>query len=183
MSGIVRLDGVPIAEMDKRAIGKWLGFVPQTSDLAPGTIAENIGRFGEIDMAVVEAAAQAAGATALIASLPRGYDTDAGEAGALLSAGQRRRIALARALFGSPSFVCLDEPEANLDRDGEIALAQALQQLKSSGASVLIAAHRPSVVAHVDKVIVLKDGRIAQFGPAASVLPTLFAANLRRVVQ
>jgi ATP-binding cassette, subfamily C, bacterial EexD len=181
MSGAVRFDGAPIAEMDRRAIGMWLGFVPQTSDLAPGTIAENISRFGETDLAAIEAAAQAAGATELIASLPKGYDTDAGEAGALLSAGQRRRVALARALFGSPSLVCLDEPEANLDRDGEMALARALQQLKASGVTVLIAAHRPSVVAHVDKAMVLKNGRIERFGAAADILPAVSAANLRRV--
>ncbi|SUS05999.1 Type I secretion system ATP-binding protein PrsD [uncultured Defluviicoccus sp.] len=181
MNGVVRLDGAPLTDMDRRAIGPWLGFLPQTSDLAPGTIAENIARFGEASPEAIQAAAKAAGADAMIASLPKGYETDVGEMGSHLSAGQRRRIALARALFGSPSLVCLDEPEANLDRDGEIALAQALQELKASGASVLIAAHRPSIVAHVDKVMVLKDGRIVQFGPAADVLPAISASNLRRV--
>ena len=119
----------------------------------------------------------------MIASLPRGYETEVGEAGLQLSAGQRRRIALARALFGAPALVCLDEPEANLDRDGEIALAQALQVLKASGATVLIAAHRPSVVSHVDKVMVIKDGRVAEFGPAAEVLPGLSGGNVRRMGQ
>jgi PrtD family type I secretion system ABC transporter len=180
-SGVVRLDSVSITEMDRESIGPWLGFLPQTSDLAPGTIAENIARFGEADIQAVQAAAHAADAERLIASLPRGYETEVGEIGANLSAGQRRRIALARALFGSPVLVCLDEPEANLDRDGEIALAQALRQLKAAGATVFVAAHRPSIVAHVDKVMVLRDGRIAQFGPAAEVLPTLAASNIRKV--
>ena len=181
ITGVVRLDGAPLVDADRRAVGPWLGFLPQTSDLAPGTIAENIARFSSAAPDAVQAAAKAAGAEALIMSLPRGYETDVGEVGAHLSAGQRRRIALARALFNSPSLVCLDEPEANLDRDGEIALAIALQQLKAAGVSVIIAAHRPSVVAHVDKVMVLKEGRIAQFGPAAEVLPQLSATNIRRV--
>lgn len=183
MSGVIRLDGAPLNEIDRGRLGQWLGFLPQASDLAPGTVAENIARFGETDIAAIDAAVKSAGADALIQSLPRGYSTDVGEVGTRLSAGQRRRIALARALFGSPSLICLDEPEANLDRDGEVALAHALQQLKAAKCTVLIAAHRPSVVTHVDKVMVLRDGRIAQFGPAAEVLPALTAGNVRRVNQ
>jgi PrtD family type I secretion system ABC transporter len=180
MSGIVRLDGAPMTSADRERIGPWVGFLPQTSDLAPGTIGENISRFGVAERAEIEAAVTAAGAEKLIAAMPRGLDTEVGEVGARLSAGERRRIALARALFGSPSLVCLDEPEANLDRDGEIALAQTLARLKAEGATVIVAAHRPSVVALVDKVMVLKDGRIAQMGPAAEVLPML-SPGLKRV--
>ncbi len=183
MAGVIRLDGVPIAEMDRRAIGPWLGFLPQTSELGPGTIAENIARFSTGDPAAIQAAARMAGAEGLIASLPQGYDTPAGEAGALLSAGQRRRIALARALYGAPCLVCLDEPEANLDREGEVALSKALQDLKVAGVTVLIAAHRPSVVTHVDKVLILNEGRIAEFGPASEVLPMVATGNVRRVGQ
>ncbi|OYX45726.1 MAG: hypothetical protein B7Y90_18495 [Alphaproteobacteria bacterium 32-64-14] len=183
MSGLIRLDATPLDEIDRRAIGAWLGFLPQSSDLAPGTIAENIARFGEATPDAIEAAVRMADATAIIAALPKGLDTEVGEAGAHLSAGQRRRIALARALFGSPALVCLDEPEANLDRDGEVALAGALQQLKAAGSTVLIAAHRPSVVAHVDLVMVINEGSIAQFGPAAEVMPAIVAGNVRRVGQ
>jgi ATP-binding cassette, subfamily C, type I secretion system permease/ATPase len=183
MAGSIRLDGSPLAKADRRSIGPSMGFLPQASDLAPGTVAENIARFGAVEHEAVATAARAAGAEAMIASLPRGYETEVGEAGVHLSAGQRRRIALARALFGAPVLVCLDEPEANLDRDGEIALAQALQALKLSGATVLIAAHRPSIVSHVDKVMVIKEGRIAEFGPAAEVLPGLSGGNVRRMGQ
>jgi PrtD family type I secretion system ABC transporter len=181
MGGVVRLDGAPITEMDRRAIGPWLGFLPQTSELGPGTIGDNIARFSSGPPAALQAAVRMAGAEALIAALPQGYDTPAGEAGLLLSAGQRRRVALARALYGSPCLVCLDEPEANLDRDGEIALTQALQELKAAGVTVLIAAHRPSIVTHVDKVLILNEGRVAQFGPASEVLPMVATGNVRRV--
>ena len=175
MTGMVRLDGAPITAETHERIGQWLGFLPQNADLAPGTIAENISRFGDADPEAIQAAARAAGAETLIASLPMAYDTDVGEGGSDLSAGQRRRIALARAMFGQPSLICLDEPEAHLDRNGEIALVHALQQSKAAGASVLIAAHRPAIVAQADKVLVLKDGRIAEFGDTSEIMPKLTA--------
>lgn len=181
MSGSIRLDAIPLATADRRNFGAYLGYLPQSSDLAPGTIAENIARFGEANAEEVLQAARMAGAEQMVRSLPRGFDTEVGEVGEQLSAGQRRRIALARAMFGSPVLVCLDEPEANLDRDGELALASALQQLKASGSTVLIAAHRPSIVSQAEKVMVLREGRIVQFGPAAEILPTISSHSLRRV--
>lgn len=181
MNGVIRLDSMPLAEMDRSAVGPWLGFLPQFSELAPGTISENIARFSDAAREEVEAAVRMADAAAMIASLPQGLDTEVGEAGAHLSAGQRRRIALARALFRTPAFVCLDEPEANLDRDGEVALVKALQELKAAGSTIVIAAHRPSVVAHVDFVMILHEGRISQFGPAAKIIPALADGNVRRV--
>jgi ABC-type protease/lipase transport system fused ATPase/permease subunit len=121
------------------------------------------------------------GAADLIARLPHGFDTDVGEGGASLSAGQRRRIAMARALYGRPSLIALDEPEAHLDRDGELALVGALRALKARGAIVLLAAHRPALAAIADRVMILKDGRIAQLGPASEVLQSVAPQPLREV--
>jgi ATP-binding cassette, subfamily C, bacterial exporter for protease/lipase len=181
MFGDVRLGGLPLSGVDREQVGAWLGFLPQNADLEPGTIAENIARFGKGSPAEVFAAAQAAGADRIISGLPNGYDTQVGETGAMLSAGQRRRISLARAMFGEPSLLCLDEPEAHLDRDGEIALAQALRRLKARGATVLIAAHKPSAVMHADKILVLQGGRVVRFGKTADILPSLSQADTQKV--
>jgi ABC-type protease/lipase transport system fused ATPase/permease subunit len=181
MNGSVRLDGAPLMNVDRDQIGRHLGFLPQNADLFMGTVAENIRRFGPPDPEGVAAAVQAAGAREAIAALTAGLDTEVGEAGRLLSAGQRRRIALARALYGDPVLVCLDEPEAHLDRDGETALRQALAGLKARGAIVLMAAHRSSVVGVADRVIVLDDGRMVQMGPASEILARLGAAQIRQV--
>lgn len=178
-SGIVRLDGLPLMEANREQVGKWLGFQPQNTDLAPGTIAENISRFDPSDEEAIRAAARAAGAETLISGFAKGYDTDVGELGDALSAGQRRRIALARAMYGQPSFVCLDEPEAHLDRDGEIALAHALGQMKQAGTTVLLAVHKPSLLAHVDKVLVLNEGRIVRFCPAKEIMAEMQGAERR----
>jgi ATP-binding cassette, subfamily C, bacterial exporter for protease/lipase len=180
-AGSVRLGGVPLAEVDRDRIGPHLGFLPQNPDLLPGTIAENIRRFGPPDPDGVMAAAQAVGAAELIARLPNGYDADVGEGGASLSAGQRRRIAMARAFYGQPALVVLDEPEAHLDRDGELALVAALRALKARGAIVLVAAHRPALAAMADRVMILKEGRIAQIGPASEVLQAVAPQPLREV--
>jgi ATP-binding cassette, subfamily C, bacterial EexD len=181
MAGAIRLDAIPLATADRRKIGAFMGYLPQSSDLAPGTIAENIARFGEVNMEQVVQAARTAGADQVIGSLPGGFDTEVGDVGEQLSSGQRRRIALARAVFGNPVLLCLDEPEANLDRDGELALASALQQLKAAGTTILIAAHRPSIVSQADKIMIVREGRLVQFGPASEILPTISSNNLRRV--
>lgn len=172
-SGSVRLDGIPLALADRDQIGPHLGFLPQNADLFPGTIAENIRRFGPPDEAKLLDAATVTGARDMIARLPRGFDTDAGEAGQLLSAGQRRRIALARAVYGWPVLVALDEPEAHLDSDGEAGLARTILALKERGACVVIAAHRPSVMTAADKLMILHDGRVTDFGRADQILPKI----------
>jgi ABC-type protease/lipase transport system fused ATPase/permease subunit len=173
VSGTVRLDGIPLAQADRDKIGPYLGFLPQNADLFPGTIAENIRRFGPPDEAKLIEAATVTGAYDMISRLPRGFDTDVGEAGQLLSAGQRRRIALARAVYGWPVMVCLDEPEAHLDSDGESGLNKTIAALRERGAIVLIAAHRPSVITAADKIMILNDGRTADYGPAEKLLPKI----------
>jgi PrtD family type I secretion system ABC transporter len=181
MEGVVRLDGVPLPVADRDQIGRHLGFLPQSADLLPGTVAENICRFGDAEPQAIMRAIETAGARDIVSCLPAGPDTDVGEAGVMLSAGQRRRIALARALYGDPCFVCLDEPEAHLDREGEMALQRTVQALKARGAAVLIAAHRPSVVALADRVMVLNEGRIVKLGPTSEVLKAVTPQPLRQV--
>ena len=170
LSGAARLDGVDVATWDRAQLGPYVGYVPQTVDLFGGTVAENIARLGEPDSAAVVRAAQRAHAHDMILRLPKGYDTDAGQAGETLSPGQRQRIALARALYGEPRLVVLDEPNANLDADGDEGLLRALHQMKQDGITVVIIAHRPSLLGGVDKLLVLKDGVAEMFGPRAEVM-------------
>lgn len=170
-AGSVRLDGLALSDAARDAVGQHLGFLPQNADLWPGTIEENITRFAPADPAKLSAAIAAAGVEALVHGLPNGLVTEVGESGALLSAGQRRRIALARALYGDPTLVCLDEPEAHLDREGEQALQNALTQMKARGASVLFVAHQRASIAQADKILALADGAIVRFGAPHDVLP------------
>ena len=139
-------------------------------ELFGGTVAENIARMGEPDATQVITAAQRANVHDLILRLPKGYDTEIGEAGQALSPGQRQRIALARALYGKPRLVVLDEPNANLDHEGEEALARTLQLLKAESVTVVIIAHRPSVLRSVDKMLVLNDGMVERFGSREEVM-------------
>jgi len=169
--GKVRLDGAALDHWSPEGLGQHIGYVPQNVELFSGTIADNIGRFGVTRGAeAVIAAAKAAGVHDLVLSLPDGYETEIGEAGINLSAGQRQRIALARALYGDPFLVVLDEPHSNLDHDGEEALTSAILGVRSRGGIVVVVAHRPSALAALDKVLVLGNGRQQAFGPKDDVL-------------
>lgn len=171
--GQVLLDGLPITEWDRHELGPHLGYLPQDIELFEGTIAENIARFGPLDAERIIAAAQAAGVHEMILRFPQGYDTPIGMAGAFLSGGQRQRIALARALYGDPTLVVLDEPNANLDDAGEAALLQAILGLKARGKTVFLISHRSGILQCADRLLVLVAGRIEQLGPRAEVMARL----------
>lgn len=168
--GTVRLDGADIQQWDRDALGDAIGYLPQEIELFAGTVAENIARFGDVQADKVIQAAQLAGVHDLVLRLPQGYDTELGAGGAGLSGGQKQRIALARALYGDPVLVVLDEPDAHLDRQGEAALAQAVTALKQSGAMVLLITHRPALLSVADLVLAMQAGQMARFGPARDVL-------------
>jgi ATP-binding cassette subfamily C exporter for protease/lipase/ATP-binding cassette subfamily C protein EexD len=172
-TGVVRLDGADVARWPRQELGPWLGYVPQDVELFEGSVADNIARLGPVESAAVVAAAKRANVHEMILTLAQGYDTQVGEHGARLSPGQRQRIALARALYGTSQLVVLDEPNANLDGAGELALAQAMSSLRSDGVTSVVVTHRPSLIAHVDKILVLEAGRVVQFGPAADVLKAM----------
>lgn len=173
VSGEVLLDSVALADWGRVALGPHLGYLPQDVELFDGSIAENIARFSELDSEKIIAAARATGLHDMILRLPKGYDTQIGEAGGLLSGGQRQRIGLARALYGDPELVVLDEPNANLDDVGEAALSQAVVHLKSKGSAVVVISHRTSILAVADRVVVLRDGKIQINGPREEVLRAL----------
>jgi ATP-binding cassette subfamily C exporter for protease/lipase/ATP-binding cassette subfamily C protein EexD len=172
-TGVVRLDGAEVARWPRPELGPWLGYVPQDVELFDGSVADNIARLGLVDPEAVVAAAKRANVHEMILTLAQGYDTQVGEHGVRLSPGQRQRIALARALHGTPRLVVLDEPNSNLDGAGELALAQALSSLRSDGVTSVLVTHRPSLIAHVDKILVLEAGKVVQFGPAADVLKAM----------
>ncbi|WPX87962.1 type I secretion system permease/ATPase [Pseudomonas asiatica] len=189
-AGKVRLDGADIFTWNKAELGPWLGYLPQDVELFEGTIAENIARFAEVDSEAVIRAARSSGVHDMILRFPQGYDTRLAADGSPLSGGQKQRIALARALYGEPNLVVLDEPNANLDDVGEKALVDALAELKARGATVILISHRPNVLCAVDKVLMLRDGAVHMLGSRdevfaalrkASVIPTATAAPLASV--
>jgi len=176
-SGKVRLDGADVFTWNKAELGPNVGYLPQGVELFDGTLAENIARFGDVDRSKVKAAAAAVGLHDLIMSLPLGYDSPVGSDGAMLSGGQRQRVGLARAIYGDPVFVVLDEPNSSLDEAGDAALASAIADLKSRGTTFVVMTHRASVFAVTDKMLVLKDGQVQAFGPLAEVMAALKKAS------
>ncbi len=168
--GSVRLDGATFDQWGNDAVGQFIGYLPQSYELLPGTIAQNIARFGESEQGEVVEAAQLAGVHEVILSFPDGYATRVGDRNSPLTGGQKQRIALARALFRRPKLVILDEPNSNLDAEGDAALANAIVNLRQSGSVVVVMAHRPSAIAAVDKILMLKDGTSVEFGMKDEVL-------------
>jgi ATP-binding cassette subfamily C protein len=169
--GRVRLDGAALDQWSSEDLGRHIGYLPQDVELFAGTVAENIARFDpDASPEQVIEAAQAAGVHDLVVALPNGYETEIGDGGAVLSAGQRQRIALARALYGEPFLVVLDEPNSNLDNEGEAALTRAIHAVRQRGGIVVVVAHRPSAIAALDMVLAMSGGRQAAFGPKEQVL-------------
>ncbi|SFF53421.1 ATP-binding cassette, subfamily C, EexD [Duganella sp. CF458] len=181
-TGTVRLDGVDLAQWPREDFGPWLGYLPQDVELFPGSVADNIARLGAVDAEQVVLAAKRAGVHALILGLPQGYDTQIEGMGGMLSPGQRQRIALARALYGDPKLLVLDEPNSNLDGAGELALADALKQLKGQ-VTVVVITHRSTLVQHMDKMLVLDSGRVQHFGTVPEVMQAMQSGQGRAGAQ
>ena len=177
-AGKVRLDGAEVFQWNKEELGPWLGYLPQDVELFEGSIAENIARFGQVDSDAVIQAARQASVHEMILRLPQGYDTHLSADGGSLSGGQKQRIGLARALYGDPSLIVLDEPNSSLDDVGEAALIQALSDLKRRGKTLVLISHRPTVLNIVDKILVLREGMVHMFGSRDEVFAALRQASV-----
>jgi ABC-type protease/lipase transport system fused ATPase/permease subunit len=172
-SGTVRLDGAELKNWDKEQLGQYVGYLPQDVVMITGTIRQNIARFQNAqDEDVIDAAIKA-NAHELILKLPKGYDTPVGQGGHILSGGQRQRIGLARAFFGQSKIIVLDEPNSSLDSEGDIALVKAIATMKSMGATIVVIAHRPSILQGADKLAVLSNGQLQLFGGYKEVIAQL----------
>jgi PrtD family type I secretion system ABC transporter len=171
--GLIRLDGADVFAWDRSDLGRYVGYLGQDVALFSGTVRENIARMGDNDSREVIGAAMLAGVHEMILRLPNGYETQVGEGGALLSGGQRQRVGLARALFGFPALLVLDEPNSNLDVSGEAALNRAVAAMKERGSTVVVVAHRPALLAHMDQVLVLNGGQMQIAGPREAVMAQL----------
>ncbi len=182
MAGKVRLDGADICQWDKTLLGPSMGYLPQDVELFDGSIAQNIARFGEANSELIVAAAQLAGVHEMILRLPQGYDTPLGASGHQLSGGQRQRIGLARAVYNNPAFIVLDEPNANLDDAGEMALIKAINALRAQGQTVVLISHRPTLLGVVNKVLLINEGAVQAFGPREQVFANLRQANMLKSV-
>jgi ATP-binding cassette subfamily C exporter for protease/lipase len=176
-SGKVRLDGADVFQWSKENLGPYLGYLPQTVELFDGTLSENIARFGDVEMDKVQTAARLLGLDDFVQTLPEKYHTRVGAAGAFLSGGQRQRLALARAVYGMPKLIVLDEPNSSLDEQGDALFIELLNALKAAGSTVVIVTHKSSPLAVVDKILFMNDGRMQLWGPRDEVL-----AKLREVV-
>jgi len=181
-SGKVRLDGSDIHQWNKAELGPHIGYLPQDIELFGGTISENISRFGELDPTKVVQAAQRAGVHDMILHMPSGYDTVLGDGGAGLSGGQRQRLGLARAMYGDPSLIVLDEPNSNLDDVGEAALLKAVAELRQHGKTIVLITHRTNAIGITNKLLLLRDGTVELFGPTDQVLAALQQQNNQRAL-
>lgn len=182
-NGAIRIDGADVQHYNRDELGPHVGYLPQDIELFDGSVSENIARFGEVNPEQVVKAAKKAGVHEMILQLPEGYDTVIGSTSGALSGGQRQRIGLARALYGNPKVVVLDEPNSNLDDQGEQALALALKQLHDEQVTVFVVSHRPVLLRNVDKLLMLKDGQVQMFGPRDDVMKQLAQQQQAKSVQ
>jgi PrtD family type I secretion system ABC transporter len=174
VNGAVRLDGTEVSHWNTEELGQHIGYLPQDVELFAGTVTENIGRFNDAaHHEDIIAAAKLAGVHEMIQRLPNGYNTEIGEGGLALSGGQRQRIGLARAVYGNPPFIVLDEPNSNLDSAGEAALLEALNQLRKARRTIILITHKTNILSAADKLLILNEGTVQLFGPRDEVLARL----------